>query len=58
MLDTLAAAYAGAGRYPDAVRTAERLLELAMSSGRPDLIAAARKKLDMLKKGAPSPKGR
>ena len=40
VLDALAAAYAEAGRFPDAVRTAERALELARQQGHPALAVA------------------
>ena len=40
VLDALAAAYAEAGRFPDAVRTAERALELARQQGNPALAVA------------------
>jgi len=37
VLDALAAAYAEAGRFPDAVRTAERALDLARQQGNAQL---------------------
>jgi protein O-mannosyl-transferase len=37
VLDSLAAAYAEAGRFPDAVRTAEDAIQKARASGQPDL---------------------
>ena len=36
-LDTLAAAYAAAGRFEEAIETAEKAMELAVSAGRKDL---------------------
>jgi tetratricopeptide (TPR) repeat protein len=40
ILDALAAAYAEAGRFPDAVRTAERALDLARQQGNAELAVA------------------
>jgi spermidine synthase len=37
-LDTLAAAYAAAGRFSDAVGTAEKAIELARNAGQPQLV--------------------
>jgi tetratricopeptide (TPR) repeat protein len=45
VLDTLAAAYAAAGRMQDAVHTAERALELAQASGDADFAAEIRSRL-------------
>ncbi len=44
-LDTLAAAYAAAGRFEKATETAEKALELAVSAGRKDLAAEIRNRL-------------
>jgi tetratricopeptide (TPR) repeat protein len=46
VLDTLAVAYAAAGRMQEAVRTAEAALELAEASGDADFAAAIRGRLD------------
>jgi choline-sulfatase len=45
ILDTLAAAYAEAGRFADAVRTARRAVELASSADQPDLSAEIAERL-------------
>jgi serine/threonine-protein kinase len=47
LLDTLAAAYAEAGRFDEAVRTAERALELAKLSGEGQLAANIDKRLKL-----------
>lgn len=47
MLDTLAAAYAEAGRFDDAVATAERALEKATRANRADLQAKLASRLDL-----------
>lgn len=52
-LDTLSAAYAEAGRYEDAVRTARRAIELAEAAGRPTLAAEIRKRLALYEEGKP-----
>jgi Flp pilus assembly protein TadD len=39
ILDTLAAAYAEAGRYEEAVATARRAIDLARAVGHPELVA-------------------
>jgi len=41
-LGTLAAAYAEAGRFPDAIKTAERAEQLAMAANEPELAALNR----------------
>ncbi len=53
VLDALAAAYAEAGRFPDAVRTAERALELARQQGNPALAVAVDARLASYRAGAP-----
>lgn len=50
LLDTLAAAYAGAGRFEKAVETADRALELARLSGQKQLQADIAKRLEMYKR--------
>jgi len=49
--DTLAAAYAGAGRYSEAVRTAERAIELATAAQQHDLAAEIRGRLELYRAG-------
>lgn len=51
LLDTLAAAYAEAGRFDEAVRTAERALELAKLSGEGQLAANIGKRLELYRQG-------
>lgn len=52
-LDTLAAAYAEAGRYEDAVQTARRAIELAEAGGRPSLASDIRSRLELYEQGQP-----
>ncbi|MBA7670490.1 hypothetical protein ES703_78636 [subsurface metagenome] len=49
MLDTLATIYAIAGRFDEAIKTAENALELALSSGRQKVAEHIRKRLQSLK---------
>jgi len=49
MLDFLARAYAAAGRFPEAITTAEKALELALSSGRKDLMENISRQLKSFK---------
>lgn len=49
LLDTLAQAYAAAGRFTEAAATAEEALKLALSSGNKDLIKHLQKKLKYYK---------
>jgi len=51
LLDTLAAAYAEAGRFGEAVGTAERALELAKSLGQGQLAANIGKRLKLYRQG-------
>jgi tetratricopeptide (TPR) repeat protein len=51
LLDTLAAAYAEAGRFDEAVRTAERALELAKLLGEGQLAANIGKRLKLYRQG-------
>ena len=52
-LDTLAAAYAAAGKFTEAVETAEKAIELAESAGRGALADRIRKRLEYYKAGEP-----
>ena len=49
LLDTLAAAYAAAGRFSEAIATAERALALAQSSQQKELIEQIQNRLDLYK---------
>ncbi len=49
MLDVLATAYADAGRFPEAIATAEKALESALSSGRQEVAEHIRKRLESFK---------
>jgi len=53
MLDTLGVAYAAAGRFDEAVEIAERARELAVASGRKELISDIEKHLELYKLGLP-----
>lgn len=52
-LDTLAAAYAEAGRYQAAVRTAKKAIELANANGHPTLAESIRSRLVLYEQGKP-----
>lgn len=52
-LDALAAAYAEAGNFPEAVSTAERAIELARAGGRPDLAREIQQRLALYRQGRP-----
>lgn len=52
-LDALAAAYAEAGNFPEAVSTAERSIELARAGGRPDLAREIQQRLALYRQGRP-----
>jgi len=52
-LDTLAACYAAANRFPDAVATAKRAIELATSSGQAGLAEGIRARLRLYETGQP-----
>jgi tetratricopeptide (TPR) repeat protein len=52
-LNTLAAAYAEAGRYSDAIGTAEKAAKLAESSSDKDLIATLQKSLELYRANRP-----
>ncbi|UCF42494.1 MAG: tetratricopeptide repeat protein, partial [Planctomycetota bacterium] len=51
LLDSLAAAYAGVGRFGEAVETAERALQVARLSGARQLEAGIGKRLEMYRQG-------
>jgi|ERR1051326_5892055 tetratricopeptide (TPR) repeat protein len=53
MLTTLAAAYAEAGRFPDAIATAEKARSLAASNGQNAAAAKAGKLLELCQSGRP-----
>ena len=53
MLDTLAAAYAEAGRFPDAINTAEVVRSLAISAHDTGMADMARTRLELYKQGKP-----
>jgi hypothetical protein len=53
LLGTLAAAYAEAGRFPDAVATAQRAIDLATAAGQPDIAARNRELLELYRAGQP-----
>lgn len=50
-LDILATAYSAAGRFPEAVQTAEKAIELAVSSGEQETAEKIRKRLELYKTG-------
>jgi len=52
-LDTLSAAYAAAGRFPEAITTAEKALKLAQSPEQANLAEDIRKHLSFYKAGKP-----
>lgn len=52
-LDTLAAAYAEAGKYDAAAFTAEKALELALLCGPDELVSGINKRLSLYKSGQP-----
>ena len=53
ILDTLAAAYAEAGRFQEAVKTAEKALELARSSGQKDLVKEIESRIELYRERKP-----
>jgi tetratricopeptide (TPR) repeat protein len=53
VLDTLAAAYAAAGRYDEATRVAEQALRQAEAAGPPGLAAQIRARLEVFRAGRP-----
>jgi tetratricopeptide (TPR) repeat protein len=54
VLCTLAAAYAEAGRFPDAIETAQRALHLAEAQSNPTLAGALQSQLKLYQAGIPS----
>jgi tetratricopeptide (TPR) repeat protein len=56
-LDTLAAAYAAAGRFADAVTAAERAVQLAESAGQATLARLIRARLELYRTGQPYREG-
>ena len=50
---TLAAAYAEAGRFDDAVVEQERAIEMLQAAGRHDQVAGYRSHLDLYRRGQP-----
>jgi protein O-mannosyl-transferase len=53
MLGTLASAYAEVGRFPDAINTAQRALQLATVQSKDALVAALQMQLGCYKRGVP-----
>ena len=53
VLDTLAMAYAEAGRFTDAVRAAQQAIDLAAKAGANDDVAAVQQRLQLYKSGQP-----
>lgn len=53
LLDTLSVAYAAAGRFGQAIETAEKAIELALSSGQNELEEEIQKHLQLYKAGEP-----
>jgi Flp pilus assembly protein TadD len=52
-LDTLGAAYAEAGRFPDAIETTRRALELATQQNQADLAESLSAKVKLYEAGKP-----
>jgi spermidine synthase len=52
-LDTLAAAYAAAGRFAEAVAAAERAVPLAESGGQAELARRIQSRLELYRAGRP-----
>lgn len=53
LLDTLAAAYANAGRFQEAVKTGEEAFSIAKAEGENDFADSIRAKIALYKKGSP-----
>ena len=53
LVGTLAAAYAEAGRFPEAVKTAQQAMEVASATGKTDLVATNRRLLELYRAGKP-----
>jgi len=54
ILNTLAVAYAGAGRFPEAIKTARQALPLAKSQSSAALVDAIQKEIDLYQTNLPS----
>ena len=52
-LDTLAAAYAGAGRFADAVATAEKAVQIIASGDKKERLQKVRERLELYRQGKP-----
>jgi len=52
-LDTLAATYANAGRFEEAIKTGEAAFSIAKAAGENDLANSIRARIDLYKKGSP-----
>jgi tetratricopeptide (TPR) repeat protein len=52
-LDTLAAAYAAVGSFPEAIETAEKAIELAKTADKKDMAEEIQKRLELYKAGQP-----
>jgi hypothetical protein len=52
-LDTLAAAYAEAGRYPEAVRAADKALAIAIAAGQEGLARVIREHRELYRANRP-----
>jgi tetratricopeptide (TPR) repeat protein len=52
-LDTLAAAYAAAGRFNDAIATAAKAIELARAAGQPQMVSEIEAHLQLYRSGQP-----
>ena len=50
-LDTLAAAYAAAGRFDEAIATAQKAIELARSAGQPQVVKEIETRLELYRSG-------
>ena len=53
MLDTLSVAYAAAGRFPQAIETAEKAINLAQTTGKNELAEKIQKRLQLYQHGQP-----
>ena len=53
LLDTLAVAYAAVGKFPEAIETAEKALELAQSANQQQMADEIQKHLQLYKRGQP-----
>lgn len=53
LLDTLAAAYASAGRFPEAIAAARKAIELSTAAGHAQAAAEIRRRLELYQSGRP-----